>query len=65
MNLIKLPFPMIYTPIPNQTDNLELTLAVLNAAQRTKTIAIIEDKVFEKEYIPFASNIGIRLKRIL
>ncbi len=63
MNLIKLPFPMIYTPIPYQTDNLELTLAVLNAAQRTKTIAIIEDKVFQKEYFPFASNIGIRLEK--
>jgi glutamate synthase domain-containing protein 2 len=63
MNLIKLPFPMIFTPIPYQEDNLELNLAVLKAAQHSGTIAIIQDTVFREEYLPFVSNIGIRLDR--
>jgi len=63
MNLIKLPFPMILTPIPYQTDNIELTLSVLNSAQITQTIAIVENKVFQKDYVPFVSNIGIRIDK--
>ncbi|MBN2154638.1 MAG: alpha-hydroxy-acid oxidizing protein [Candidatus Lokiarchaeota archaeon] len=61
MKIIKLPFPMIFTPIPFQSENLELNLAVLNAAQQLKTISIIEDSVFIKEFLPFIPNICIRL----
>jgi glutamate synthase domain-containing protein 2 len=63
MNLVKLPFPMIFTPIPYQTDNVELTLSVLNAAQQAQTLAIIEDKNFQKEFTPFIHNVGIRLEK--
>ncbi len=56
---IELPIPIIFEPLPMETEGLGATLSVLSAAKRLGSVALVRQEEWKNEFSEYAESMGL------